>query len=48
LAFCCGAIGVEELTDEELDNVDAQTLVDEDWDDVIQDIIDNREVEEQE
>lgn len=45
LAFCCGAIGVEQLTDEELDNIDSQTLIDEDWDDVIEEIIDNREEE---
>ena len=45
VAFACGAIGIEELTDDEIDSIDAQTLVDNDWDDVIQDIIDNREEE---
>lgn len=42
LAFSCYA---ETLTDEEIDNVDAETLINEDWDDVIEEIIDNREEE---
>jgi hypothetical protein len=42
LAFACYA---ETLTDEEIDNVDAETLINEDWDDVIEEIIDNREEE---
>lgn len=42
LAFACYA---ETLTDEEIDNVDAETLIYEDWDDVIENIIDNREEE---
>lgn len=40
LAFACYA---ETLTDEEIDGVDASTLIYEDWDDVIEEIIDNRE-----
>ena len=42
LAFSCYA---ETLTDEEIDSIDASTLIYEDWDDVIEEIIDNREEE---
>ena len=42
LAFACYA---ETLTDEEIDGIDVSTLIYEDWDDVIEDIIDNREEE---
>ena len=35
----------ESLTDEEIDDIDASTLIYEDWDDVIEEIIDNREEE---
>ena len=42
LAFSCYA---ETLTDEEINNVDAETLINEEWDDVIEEIIDNREEE---
>ena len=34
-----------QLTDEEIDSLDASTLIDEEWDDVIENIIDNREEE---
>lgn len=40
LAFACYA---DTLTDEEIDDIDASTLIYNDWDDVIEDIIDNRE-----
>lgn len=40
LAFACYA---DALTDEEIDGIDASTLIHEDWDDVIEEIIDNRE-----
>lgn len=42
LAFACYA---ESLTDEEIDDIDISTLINEDWDDVIEEIIDNREEE---
>ena len=42
LAFACYA---DALTDEEIDGIDASTLIHEDWDDVIEEIIDNREEE---
>ena len=45
LAFSCYA---ESLTDEEIDGIDAETLINEDWDDVIEEIIDDREEEEEE
>ena len=32
-----------QLTDEEIDSLDASTLIDEEWDDVIENIIDERE-----
>jgi hypothetical protein len=42
LAFACYA---ETLTDKEIDDIDISTLIHEDWDDVIEEIIDNREEE---
>jgi hypothetical protein len=42
LAF---AYYASQLTDEEIDGIDASTLIDEDWDDVIENIIDNRDEE---
>lgn len=42
-AFLHGAYGVEQLTEEEIGEIDYSTLIDTDWDEVIQDIIDDRE-----